>query len=86
MDDQRGELKGNLELPDFLKIPASNKSAQGNENFKVPHPPHAFRTSERNVTKPVLKKTLSTPIDRPVEKMDLMQELAAKLSKKTEPT
>ncbi|XP_022801275.1 regulator of G-protein signaling 12-like isoform X3 [Stylophora pistillata] len=89
MDDQRGELKGNLELPDFLKIPASNKLAQGNEDFKVPYPPqppHGFRTKERNVSKPVLKKTLSSPIDCPAEKMDLMQELAAKFSKKTEPT
>ena len=89
MDDQRGELKGNLELPDFLKIPANNKPTQSSENFKVPYPPQpppGFRTSERKFTKPAVKKTLSTPVDRPPEKIDLMQELAAKLSKRTEPT
>lgn len=89
MDDQRGELKGNLELPDFLKIPVNSKQAQGNENFKVPYappPPQGFRTVDRNVPKPALKKTLSTPVGQPPEKMDLMQELAAKLSKRTEPT
>lgn len=89
MDDQRGELKGNLELPDFLKIPANSKPVQVDENFKVPctpPPPQGFRTVDRNVTKPVLKKTQSTPVSPPPVKMDLMQELAAKLSKRNEPT
>lgn len=88
MDDQRGELKGNLELPDFLKIQTSSKPAQGNDNFKVPYapPPQGFRTVDRNVTRPALKKTFSTPVSQPPEKMDLMQELASKLSKRTEST
>ena len=88
MDDQRGELKGNLELPDFLKIPVSGKPTQGNDDFKVPYapPPQGFRTVDRNVTRPALKKTFSTPISQATEKMDLMQELASKLSKRTEPT
>ena len=88
MDDQRGELTGNLELPDFLKIPINSKPAQGNDNFKIPYappPPQGFRTVDRNVPRPALKKTLSTPVSQPPEKMDLMQELAAKLSKRTEP-
>ena len=88
MDDQRGELKGNLELPDFLKIPASNKPTQGSDDFKVPYapPPQGFRTVDRNATRPALKKTFSTPVAQAPEKMDLMQELASKLSKRTEPT
>ncbi|KAJ7336479.1 hypothetical protein OS493_011680 [Desmophyllum pertusum] len=90
MEDQRGELKGNLELPDFLKIPANHKPAQSNDNFKVPYappPPPAFRTVERNFTRPAVNKTLSTPVgSNPPDKMDLMQELSAKLSKRTEPT
>ena len=88
MDDQRGELKGNLELPDFLKIPPSNKPTQGSDDFKVPYapPPQGFRTVDRNATRPALKKTFSTPVAQAPEKMDLMQELASKLSKRTEPT
>lgn len=88
MDDQRGELKGNLELPDFLKISASNKQAHGNDDFKVPYapPPQGFRTVDRNVTRSALKKTFSTPVNQAPEKTDLMQELASKLSKRTEPT
>lgn len=88
MDDQRGELKGNLELPDFLKISASSKQAHGNDDFKVPYapPPQGFRTVDRNVTRSALKKTFSTPVNQAPEKTDLMQELASKLSKRTEPT
>lgn len=88
MDDQRGELKGNLELPDFLKIPVRKKPAQGSDDFKVPYapPPQGFRTVDMNAKRPALKKTFSTPVTQAPEKMDLMQELASKLSKRTEPT
>ena len=88
MDDQRGELRGNLELPDFLKIPNS-KPVQSGDMFKVPYappPPPGFRNTETNFKKPVVKKTMSTPLIQMPEKIDLMQELTAKLSKRTDAT
>lgn len=81
MDDQRGELKGNLELPDFLK------TSHANGDFKVPYtppPPPAFRNEGKNFKKPPVKKTLSTPTILDPDKKDLMQELNAKLSKRSD--
>ena len=86
MDDQRGELKGNLELPDFLKI-SNSKPARTDDDFKVPYappPPPEFRNAEMDFKKVALKKTMSTPVNQVPEKMDLMQELAAKLSKRSD--
>ena len=87
MDDQRGELKGNLELPDFLKI-SDSKPARTDDDFKVPYgappPPPAFRNAEMDFKKAALKKTMSTPLSQVPEKMDLMQELSAKLSKRSD--
>lgn len=89
MDDQRGELKGNLELPEFLKIP-NNKPAQTDDDFNVPYappPPPGFRNGvETNFKKPMVKKTMSTPLSQMPDKMDLMQELSAKLSKRSDAT
>lgn len=88
MEDQRGELKGNLELPDFLKI-SNSKPARTDDDFKVPYappPPPAFRNAEMDFKKAALKKTMSTPLSQVPEKMDLMQELTAKLSKRSDAT
>ena len=86
MDDQRGELRGNLELPDFLKTP-NNKSSNANDDFKVPYtppPPPAFRNGDTNVKKAPVKKTMSTPSILGPEKANLMQELNSELSKRSD--
>ena len=49
MDDQRGELRGNLELPDFLKIPTCKSDASGSGVI-----------SSSNA-RPVVRKTVSSP-------------------------
>ena len=84
MDDQRGELKGNLELPDFLKLPVENRSAQSNDRSVIPNapPPPLFRTADNNPRRPVVRKSLSTPAHLH-EPVDFMQELAERLSKRS---
>lgn len=87
MDDQRGQLKGNLELPDFLKTPNNKSPNADNDDFKVPYtppPPPEFRNGDTNVKKAPVKKTMSTPSILGPEKANLMQELNSKLSKRSD--
>ena len=75
MDDQRGELKGRLELPDFLKLPDKNLQVTSQAARSSEAAP-AMNPGQR----PVVRKSMSSPVN---EQMDFMNELAAKLARRT---
>lgn len=93
MDDQRGELgKHSFDLPEFLRIPQTTESAPCNETKDSPVPPppplppvssprHTTGSLKlRGETRPVIRKTQSTPANC---QGDLMNELADKLRRRS---
>ena len=75
MDDQRGELKGNLELPDFLKISASTNDGWGGTVI-------SSNSTKTTSCKPVVRKTVSSP-SHTQDPGSFVQELTSRLSRRT---